>query len=480
MRARHRARTVGTGRTAPPRWITRAVRAIWIMPAASAVLAVGCASDDGRSRANAPASSSDSASLGSGAPTQGDAAGANAPRTGGGPNGRVPPGAMTPEEVAAQLERDQEDLQRLHAKRSSAGSRTGSGAPVSAPNDAEPAVGAPTVAPISSGSPAASGTPGTGIGASMAGANAKSGAEDTARSGGDDDGGYGARSGADGPGRRRVPETVDALASAASALYRDATRADSPMRSLMALAALSIADPDRAFNPEALPDLTEEERRTLSRFHEFCRELGRQLATSDDPVAVARAVEQLAGEMRGERRLRVPRGEFCTRVDGFGSFGRIDPREFTAHAGARFVLYFEVDGYRSTEVAGEGWKTELSIELSILSERDGVPVWRRDWQTISDLVSTQRKDFFVTHVVALPDALSVGAYAMKVRVRDEGTGALAEHSIPFRMVASPTKQGGTATKSDAAAPAAGDRPGAPPSPIPAPSSAPGARSNGRP
>jgi len=400
---------------------------------------VGCNGDG--SRANEPTSAGERGA---------DAAlGANrAPNSGA---SSTPVGAKSAEQIASQVERDIAEYQRM-----TAGRRPVASTDEPADSGAMTANGAMTPplaasAPVTTGQPGASsavgagGTPGhvgsataRGVGAGApsnesAGGHATNGtAALAAPSTGDSEDGA-----SDDPTKpRRILNTPDALSGAAAALYRDATRADTPMRSLMALAALSIAEPDRPFNAEAMPDLTEEERRTLGRFHGFCRDLGLQLATSDDPAAVARAVEQLASEIRGERRLRVPRADLCTRVDGFGAFAPIEPREFVAHSGARFVLYFEVDGYRSANLSGEGWKTELSVELSILSERDGVPVWRRDWETITDLAATQRRDFFVTHVVSVPSALSVGGYVLKVRVRDELTSALAEYAVPFVMVAS--------------------------------------------
>jgi len=415
----------------------RGERARSLVAALTAVLLAGCGAGGGTG--GGAGGELDRPGAPRGASGEGDAS----PEAGADAAQAVPEGAQSPEQIASQMERDLADFQRLMASRQSGGTRSTSGADGAAG-------GAGTGADPGGDRPAASpnGTRAGPEGSATAAANAPTrmpedaGSATTTRppiDGAADD------TQASGTPPRRVAETPEALAAAAAALYRDASRADTPMRSLMALAALSIADPDRPFNPDALSDITEEERRTLSSFHAFCRELGRRLASSDESDEVVRAVEQLAKEMRGERRLHIPRGEFCSAVEGFGHFASIEPREFVAHAAARFVLYFEVDGYRSAELTGEGWKTELSIELSILSERDGVPVWRRDWQTITDLAASQRKDFFVTHIVAIPDALSVGAYVLKVRVRDEQAGSLAERSIPFRMVASPVSSTPTAT-----------------------------------
>lgn len=450
--------------------MSRTMVAVFVLGASLA----GCAADNtgrgaaetGDGDANARASMEDAGATG-------DAAGRGAAGAGG---GGIPPGSLTPEQLADQVERDLVDLQRLNAARRTSGA-AGGNTPGGGASTAERAMLASESSRGGANTPVAGAGVGGGATAPPAPPPGSGATIDERRSGADTsvaaDDGDGVPAPALTPsGARRVPETTDALASAAAALYRDASRADTPLRSLMALAALSIAEPDRPFNPEALPDLTEEERRTVARFHGFCRELGRQLAASDDPDAVARSVEQLAREIKGERSLRVPRGEFCSQVDGFGVYRAIAPREFVAHSGARFALYFEVDGYRSVEVGSEGWKTELAVELSILSERDGVPVWRRDWQTITDLASTQRKDFFVTHAVTVPDALSVGGYALKIRVRDELTGALAEQSVPFRMVAAATGAPTTGSAAPGGAPMSGassgestsNSPAAPPRP----------------
>ncbi len=52
-----------------------------------------------------------------------------------------------------------------------------------------------------------------------------------------------------------------------------------------------------------------------------------------------------------------------------------------------------------------------------------------------DVTSKTRRDFFTTQLIALPPALSVGKYHLKIRVRDENSGAEAEDSLPFEMVA---------------------------------------------
>ncbi|MFO0893428.1 MAG: hypothetical protein U0574_00550 [Phycisphaerales bacterium] len=410
------------------------------------LVAGGCANGGGGTGAGAGAGARDATTS-----MNESAAGGARPARG----GAAPPaggyGSLTPEELAAQGAASVEEFQRLMAakERGAAGPVNPNGSPVPPRDTMRPGtesalkpLGAPEgTAARPPATPAAAGSGGGGSGAATAPlANAPRGGDAGAEGAGPAMSAASERGGRT-PGRATPPPTNEALTQAAAALYRDATGADAPLQPLMALAALSIAEPERPFDAEALPGLTDEERAALTRFHAFCRDLGRGLAKDQDPRALTTASERLAQELRGEQGLRVPRAEFCTRVAGFGDYDAVADRTFLAHAGARVALYFEVEGYDSQERPGDGWRTDLSVELSILSERDGIPVWRQEWQSVSDKAASRRQDFFVTQIVKMPESLGVGAYVMKVRVRDEHRKALAEKTLPFRMVAE--LQGGT-------------------------------------
>ncbi len=71
------------------------------------------------------------------------------------------------------------------------------------------------------------------------------------------------------------------------------------------------------------------------------------------------------------------------------------------------------------------------------SDRDGIPVWREHWQAGVDVSKNDREDFFIVQIVTLPDRLSVGRYHLKIHIRDEKSGAEAERSMEFEMVADP-------------------------------------------
>jgi hypothetical protein len=54
-----------------------------------------------------------------------------------------------------------------------------------------------------------------------------------------------------------------------------------------------------------------------------------------------------------------------------------------------------------------------------------------------DRSRTRRDDFFIVQVITPGERLAVGRYQLKVRLRDEKSGAEAESAVGFEMVADP-------------------------------------------
>ncbi len=230
-------------------------------------------------------------------------------------------------------------------------------------------------------------------------------------------------------------------------LYREAAHSDMPLRQLLLMAAIAIQSPDRPFAPEALPGLTDRERDLLGRMHAFYVELGRELARSGDPEAVVRAVETLHRSLAVEPRLALPRVALCPRVVGFGDYDEFSRNAsghytFLAQSGQQAVIYVEIEDFAS-ELNDKGeWVTQLSQQLVIYSDSDGIPVWREDWQAGVDASRNKRADFFITQVITVPRRLSVGRYQLKIRIRDEQSGAESETAVEFEVVADPRMVGG--------------------------------------
>lgn len=245
-------------------------------------------------------------------------------------------------------------------------------------------------------------------------------------------------------GERMSQLVVDLCAE----LFQEAAHSDMPLRELLVMAAvMGLETPQRPFVPEALPGLTDRERELLSRMHAHFVELGKELERSGDPEAVVRAVETLHQALVRQPQLTVPDAALCTRVGGFGDYDEFARNEaqhytFLAGTGQQAVVYVEIEDFASEPNDKGLWVTELAQQLVIYSDRDGIPVWREDWQVGVDASKNRRDDFFLTQIVTLPARLSVGRYQLKIQIRDEQSGAEAETALDFEMVADPRMTGG--------------------------------------
>ncbi len=226
-------------------------------------------------------------------------------------------------------------------------------------------------------------------------------------------------------------------------LCRQAAYSDVPVRQLLLVAATTLLDPKRAIDPATQPGLTDREREILAKVQAFFARVGTELAESGDPETVVAAVAALHKALATEPQLHIARTALCTRVGGFGDFDELRRNAsgnyvFLAHSGSQAVVYVEVEDFTSQLNDKGQWITELAQQLTIYSDRDGIPVWGGgEWQVGVDRSRNRREDFFVVQVITLDERLSVGRYQLKVRVRDERSGAEAETSIDLEMVADP-------------------------------------------
>lgn len=219
--------------------------------------------------------------------------------------------------------------------------------------------------------------------------------------------------------------------------YREAALKDMPLREMLTIAALSMARPDRTLNPDAIPDLSERERIVLAKMQGFFADLGQRLEKGEDAeTVIVEAVNRLRAEL-AEKPLRLPRAAMCTAVRTFGDYDAFDRYAFLSGQPQPVIVYVEVEGFTSEINAKDEWETRLAQQLVIYADSDGIPVWSEEWQPVIDRSKNARRDFFQHQIITLPRALSVGKYQLKIRVRDEKSGAEAETSIPFQMVADP-------------------------------------------
>jgi hypothetical protein len=219
-------------------------------------------------------------------------------------------------------------------------------------------------------------------------------------------------------------------------LYASGAYSDQPLRELVVIAAMNMVDAERKLDPAAIPDLTEAERTVLVTLQTFFSDLNSSLETSaPDQVQqrVAEAAAKLRQSLVHEPQLKLPTMTLCTRVNGFGDYAAFDSNTFVAGAEQKAIVYLEIADFVSEINEKNEYVTELSQQLTIYSDRDGIPVWTGEWQAAVDVTRNQRRDFFTVQVVTLPRNLSVGKYTLKARVRDDKSKAEAETSVGFEI-----------------------------------------------
>lgn len=219
-------------------------------------------------------------------------------------------------------------------------------------------------------------------------------------------------------------------------LYASGAYSEHPLRELTIIAAMGMTDPERKLDPSAIPDLTEEERALLAHLQTFFASVGETLDRGSDVNAgVAQAAASLKQALVHEPQLNLPTLALCTRVGGFGDYSPFERNVFLAGADQKAIVYLEIEDFVSEINQNNEFVTETSQQLTIFSERDGIPVWHEDWQQATDVARNKRQDFFTTQIITLPKNLGVGKYTLKVRVRDDRSKAESETSIPFEFVA---------------------------------------------
>jgi hypothetical protein len=221
-------------------------------------------------------------------------------------------------------------------------------------------------------------------------------------------------------------------------LYATGAYSHAPLRELLVIASMSMIDPQRRLDPQAIPDLSPPERELLGKLQAFFVELGTRLdGKSNAEQAILEAISKLRESLVKEPILKLPTLALATRVGGFGDFSCFDKNSFLAGSEQKAIVYIEIADFTSELNQKNEYVTELAQQLTIYSDRDGIPVWKEDWQTAVDKSKNKRQDFFTVQVITIPKALSVGKYQLKVRVRDQKSHAEAEGTIAFEMVADP-------------------------------------------
>lgn len=242
----------------------------------------------------------------------------------------------------------------------------------------------------------------------------------------------------------KVSQAVDELARS----LRDRAGSNkTPIRDYLALAWLDAVRPGSLGALDSGPAaqrVDPNQAKSIALARDFALALYGNPDALRDPDRVWASLQKAAEPILASRDLLIAAADLCSRVDGYGQYVPIPTRTFQAGVAHPLVVYTEVENFAhrsSTDptTSGERFSVDLGVAVEVWQDADK-PTLQKRWSEagVSETSRRKRRDFFVTNVIELPKALSVGAYTLKIIVNDRVKGAVAEKVIPFTIVADAT------------------------------------------
>lgn len=231
-------------------------------------------------------------------------------------------------------------------------------------------------------------------------------------------------------------ELMRALSGEVAGLLRTLER-DDPYALALRLVALRAAGEGPIPGLDALIEsLPIDERETVSA-------LAAVLSGLDaDPASLADRLEGRAMALSEARPMQIVRTALCSRVEGYGRYTELGGDAFMAGTSMRMIIYTEVAHFDQQPVSsagdGPGWEVKLSQELQLYHESDGLLAWRRPEEVTVYRTKSRLRDYFVVNQIELPRNLTVGAYRLKVVMRDLSDRSVDERILPIQVVADRT------------------------------------------
>jgi hypothetical protein len=168
---------------------------------------------------------------------------------------------------------------------------------------------------------------------------------------------------------------------------------------------------------------------TLAR--QAVEKIDKKLASADQQSAMNDQIDKLFGPAS----TRIGKIEFCRTVSGYGVYEPFESTTFLAGIEQPLILYVELENFTSLH-DGQQFRVELSQEVALYTDADGVRVWHLPQERIVDTSRNKRRDFFTVQLLHLPARLGVGKYRLKVRIHDVNAGSFDEVTMPITLVAS--------------------------------------------
>jgi hypothetical protein len=151
--------------------------------------------------------------------------------------------------------------------------------------------------------------------------------------------------------------------------------------------------------------------------------------------------------------LAIPRILICRQVRGFEDVVPLDSGRL--RKGQPLLIYATLENFRSVGTAN-GYRT-LTLSTLEVRKADGEVLQRQSLGTAIDLVESPRRDFYLTHLITIPDDLPAGDYLFDLHVDDLQKLESAQARIAVRVTEDHIPRGGMADISGSATGPAGFR-----------------------
>ena len=253
------------------------------------------------------------------------------------------------------------------------------------------------------------------------------------------------------PLAQKIDDTVMSLIDL---LVRQSMAGQMEWRNYLTLAALDNLHPGampRVITPDQKGGgpLNADDRQAVESLREFFAGIA-SIPTEMGPDARADRMAELADKLLESRPMRIRSPALCSRVAGYGQFTPLPTNRFVVGRPIRAIVYAELSRFGHRPIGdsagaapGDRWTVELSQTLELYHDADGTKAWSRPEERITESSRNKRRDFFLIHEITLPATLTIGAYKLKVIMKDKTTGHQDEANIPIEIVADAQTAAGT-------------------------------------
>jgi hypothetical protein len=151
--------------------------------------------------------------------------------------------------------------------------------------------------------------------------------------------------------------------------------------------------------------------------------------------------------------LTIPRIQICRQVRGFEDIVPLEAQRL--RPGQPVLIYATLEGFRSMATS-KGYRT-LTLSTLEIRGSDGDLLQRQSLGPAVDLVEVPRRDFYLTHLVTIPENLPAGDYIFELCVDDLLKHESAHARIAVGVTEDRSPRDGTADTSKFATRPAGPR-----------------------